>query len=179
MAIVIKRPETPEEFKSMWQLNSDIFCRELGLREMPPDGILIDRFHDDNFYHIAWDGTQVVGMLCAHQHPPYSAVDHFGEVMSREIIPDHTAEIRLFALRPGFRGSRIAAKLSLELGRDLRARHITKVLISAVSEQCRLYRHLGFQIIGDPIEERGVQLYPMTANVDNAFELLCRIYHDE
>lgn len=178
MAIVIKKPETPEEFHSMWQLNSDIFCRELGLREMPPEGILIDRFHNDNFYNIAWDGSQVVGMLCAHQNPPYSAVDHFGEVMEREIVPDHTAEIRLFALRPGVRGSRIAAKLSFALAHDLQERNITKVLISAVADQCRLYRHLGFQAIGDPINERGVLLYPMIADVESSFKLLCRIYQE-
>ena len=178
MAIVIKSPETQEEFRSMWQLNGDVFCRELGLRDLPEDGLLVDRFHGDNFYHIAWDGEQVVGMLCAHRNPPYSAVEHFGEVMAREIVPDHTAEIRLFALRPGVRGSRIAAKLALALGRDLRARDIVKVLISAVAEQCRLYRHLGFRHIGEPINERGVSLYPMIADVENSYQLLCRIYRE-
>ena len=178
MGIVIKSPETPEEFRSMWELNRDVFCCELGLRDMPEDGILIDRFHGDNFYHIAWDGAQVVGMLCAHRNPPYSAVEHFGEVMAREIVPDHTAEIRLFALRPGVRGSRIAAKLALALGEDLRARRIVKVLISAVADQCRLYRHLGFEDVGGPINERGVLLYPMTADVENSYRLLRRIYRE-
>jgi len=176
LSITIKAPETPEEFREMWQLNCDVFCRELGQHPVPDDGTLIDRFHDRNFYRIAWDGEHVLGMISAHTDPPYSAVAHFGGVMEREILPGKTAEIRLFALRPGFRGSRIAAELSQAISAELRSRGVEKVLITAVAAQCRLYRHIGFRQVGDPIIDGRAEFYPMVADVAASAKLLDRIY---
>jgi ribosomal protein S18 acetylase RimI-like enzyme len=176
VGITIKVPDTEQEFQEMWQLNCDVFCRELGQHPVPEGGLLVDRFHEHNFYRIAWDGEHVCGMICAHSDPPFSAVGHFGEVMAKEVIPGKTAEIRLFSLRPGFRGSRVAAQLAAALSFDLKARGIEKVIITAVASQCRLYKHIGFEVIGGSIIDGNVEFYPMIANVARSTEMLRAIY---
>ena len=176
MGITIKIPDTEQEFQEMWQLNCDVFCRELGQHPVPESGILVDRFHENNFYRIAWDGEHVCGMICAHSDPPYSAVGHFGKVMEKEVIPGKTAEIRLFAIRVGFRGSRIMAQLAAALSFDLKARGIEKVIITAVADRRRLYEHIGFEVIGDSIIDGSVEFYPMIANVARSAEMLRAIF---
>ena len=48
--LLVKVPESDEEFQAMWQLNYEVFAGELGQHPRHPDGLLVDKFHHKNRY---------------------------------------------------------------------------------------------------------------------------------
>ena len=101
--LLVKVPESDEEFQAMWQLNHEVFAGELGQHPRHPDCWLVDKFHHKNRYRIAWDGSVAAGMICAHSEPPFSAEMRFGQVIASRIRKGRTAEIRLFTVRKEYR----------------------------------------------------------------------------
>ena len=163
--IVIKIPETEQEFRSMWELNHEVFACEFAQHPRTADGLLIDKFHGKNIYRIAWDGERVLGMISAHWQPPFSAVQKFGEALEKQLLPGKTGEIRLFALRKEIRGGVSAIKLGVSIMKELMAQGMELVVISAISHQVELYRHIGFAVQGLPVTENGIDFYPMLGNL--------------
>ena len=149
----------------MWELNHEVFACEFPQHPQTADGLLIDKFHGRNIYRIAWDGHQVLGMISAHWQPPFSAVQKFGEVLEKRLLPGRTGEIRLFALRKEIRGGVSAIKLGVSIMRELLAQGMELVVISAISPQVEFYRHIGFAVQGLPVTENGVVFYPMLGNL--------------
>ena len=109
--LLVKVPESDEEFQAMWQLNYEVFAGELGQHPRHPDGLLVDKFHHKNRYRIAWDGSVAAGMICAHSEPPFSAEMRFGQVIASRIRKGRTAEIRLFTVRKEYRFTTLPARL--------------------------------------------------------------------
>ena len=48
--LLVKEPESDEEFQAMWQLNHEVFAGELGQHPRHPDCWLVDKFHHKNRY---------------------------------------------------------------------------------------------------------------------------------
>lgn len=46
--LLVKVPESDEEFQAMWQLNHEVFAGELGQHPRHPDCRLVDKFHHKN-----------------------------------------------------------------------------------------------------------------------------------
>ena len=165
--MIIKQPETDAEIKEMWRLNHAVFAVELHQHEVQPDGFLVDKFHYKNIYRIAVDDQQqIAGMVCAHWEEPFSAVGHFGAPIAAKIIPDQTAEIRLFALRPDCRQTNLAIRLASAITSELARRNLKYLIISAVSSQKEFYEHLGLMVVGQPICDGETTLFPMFGEID-------------
>ena len=113
--VEIRPPRDEAEMRQLWQLNHAVFSEELHQHEIHQDGLLIDKFHAKNLYYAGWDHGEAVGMICAHWKEPFSAVERFGEVIRREMIPGHTAELRLFAIRPEYRKTPLAPRLGAKI----------------------------------------------------------------
>ena len=158
---VIKSPESELEVRGMWRLNHAVFAEEYPQHPAEPDGCLIDKFHGKNIYRIAWDGQDVLGMISAHWRPPFSAVAKFGNTVERLLIDGKTAEIRLLALRKDMRGTSLAVQLAVSLMTELQRLGMELLVISGISVQVRFYRHVGFEIVGEPVSENGIVFYPM------------------
>ena len=165
-AYVIKEPASEAEFRGMWRLNHAVFAEEYPQHPAEPDGCLVDKFHGKNIYRIAWDGKNVLGMISAHWKPPFSAVAKFGETVERLLIDGKTAEIRLLALRKEVRGTSLAVQLAISLMTELQSLGMELLVISGISVQVRFYRHVGFEIVGEPVSENGIVFYPMIGHLD-------------
>jgi len=165
ISMLIKEPETKAEIDSMWQLNHRIFAEEFPQHPPHADGRLVDKFHAKNLYRIAWDGERTVGMICAHWQPPFSAVMKFGSWLSSRLPEGKTAEIRLFALLPEYRCGPLAIALAASMLVELEKRGLQTLVISGISVQQKFYRHIGFQVAGEPVNENGVIFFPMTGDL--------------
>ncbi len=158
-------PATEQEIRQLWALNHDVFSLELQQHEVHGDGCLVDKFHHKNYYIAAWNGTEAVGMVCAHFQPPFSAVEKFGAAINAAIIPGATAEIRLLAVKPAYRHSLVMPKMGARIFTYLAGHGITQLIISGVAEQKRFYERIGFRAIGEPVRNGGAWFYPMTASL--------------
>ena len=170
-AYIIKSPESDAEIHRMWRLNHAVFAEEYPQHPTSADGCLIDKFHGKNIYRIAWDGQDVLGMISAHWRPPFSAVAKFGETVERLLIDGKTAEIRLLALQKEVRGTSLAVQLAVSLMTELQSLGMELLVISGISVQVRFYRHVGFEVVGEPVSENGIVFYPMIGRLE---EILSR-----
>ena len=164
--IIIKTPETEQEFHSMWQLNHEVFACEFPQHPTTENGELVDKFHGKNIYRIAWDGERVLGMISAHWQPPFSAVQKFGEPLEKLLPPGKTGEIRLLALRKDVRGSTLATQLGVSIMKELHRQGMEFIVISGISLQVSFYQHIGFKVQGAPVTENGIDFYPMIGNLN-------------
>ena len=163
----IRSPEGAEEFRRIWQFNHRIFAEELHQHPCHEDGLLVDKFHGRNCYRVAVaDDGRIVGLLAAHTEPPWSATAKFGPLIDAVAAAAPTAEIRLFAVEPELRGrTTLALQLGCSLFRELEARGVLQLVISAVSGQMPFYRRLGFDLLGKAVRDGGAEFYPMRAEL--------------
>ncbi|MDD3119457.1 MAG: GNAT family N-acetyltransferase [Victivallales bacterium] len=163
--IEIRPPGNEAEIWQLCRLNHAVFSEELRQHEIHDDGALVDKFHAKNLYFAGWVRGEAVGMICAHWQEPFSAVQHFGEVVRQALVPGKTAELRLFAIRPEYRKTLLAPRLGAAIFKHLDAMGFTTLIISGIAEQTKFYEHIGFRTIGAPILDGAIRLYPMVANL--------------
>jgi Flp pilus assembly protein TadB len=70
---VFKIADTPSEFEQIHRLNYRTFVSEIPQHADPgTGGVLVDKFHAKSTYFIALRDGRLVGMLSAHDRPPFS-----------------------------------------------------------------------------------------------------------
>ena len=170
--IRIITPSTPEEFEKLWRLNYLIFARELKMRPDTAAEMIVDKFHPKNIYRAAMETATgaFTGMISAHWSAPYSAAAHFGDTIAEPPLEGKLAEIRLFALLPGYRSTTLAAQLAVPLLQELDSRGVSEVIISGISNMRSFYEHLGFCVAGAPVKEGSTLLYPMRGKLSLILE---------
>lgn len=123
----------------------------------------VDLLHGTNVYFVAYDGELLIGMV---------AVTKPGTAMIstlQRLPPDHEvragtddiAEVRLLAVRPEYRGRGVYDRIVLALMRYCNQEGIHRILISAIQNNVRLYAAMGFQPVGDPVQEGQAVYQPM------------------
>ena len=124
---------------------------------------LVDKFHHNNIFLVARCTAEValIGMISAHHEAPYSAAEHFGEEIASLPADGLLAEIRLFALLPGYRSTTLAAQLAVPLLLELEKKGVSEVIISGISTRKKFYEHIGFQVMGEGVVSGETVLYPM------------------
>ena len=180
-AVTIGEPRTVAEIRGMWQLNHDVFSRELHQHELHPDGILVDKFHNKNLYRIALKNGEVIGMVCAHWQPPFSAATRFGAVLTPWLTERKIGEIRLFAVKPEWRHTTVSCRLAASLIAALAEQGIERLVISGIASRKTLYEHAGFHVAGPPVRDGAAEFYPMIADLESLRErsLATRLhFHD-
>ena len=160
-----KRAETPEEFEQIHRLNYETFVREIPQHADTGAGQLVDKFHDKNTYMICLKEGQLVGMLCFHDKPPFSAADRMPnpELLSQ---PDmRPLEVRLMTVIPDERKSPTLTGLVWVLNEYAREHGHTHFLISSIDSQRELHRHLGFEPLGPDVGPPQARFAPMIATM--------------
>ena len=162
----VKMAETPAELEQVHRLNYRTFVQEIPQHADNGVGTLVDKFHEKNTYILALRDDRLVGMLSAHDQPPFSITSRLPDpnlLFQSNIKP---VEVRLLAVEPDERNSPVAIFLVYQLFQWGRECGHTHFVISGVTEQLPLYRHMGFEALGPAVGRPGAEFVPMMASLD-------------
>ena len=158
------------ELEQIHRLNHATFAEEIPQHPRSEEGILVDRFHDQNTYVIALDGDRVVGQLAVRTDRPFSLDSKLENLDSYLPTGRSMCEIRLLAVRSERRRGivlrgllRLVTQHCLSLGFDT-------ALISGTVRQLKLYDHMGFKPFGPLVGTPEAQYQPMYLTLEDARE---------
>lgn len=160
----IVRIANEQDWDAIAQLNHDTYALELGQYEANEAGRKTDRLHDSNVYIVAYIQDELAGMLSITlpSMAPFSTLKRVPFV-SEEIRSNlhRTAEIRLLAVKPAYRGHGVFNHLMVAAIQTCYQHGVDRVLISAIENRVSLYGFMGFQPIGGPVVEGAAVFIPM------------------
>ena len=171
---IIKRAESPDEFTKIHQLNYETFVREIPQHHDTGSGLLVDKFHEKNTYLICLREDRLVGMLCYHDQPPFSAAARLSDVSVLEQPGMIIQEVRLMTVIPEERHTLVLPALVWELFQVARQNEATHFLISSIEQQRELHLHIGFELLGPDVGPPEARYAPMLATVDRVGETMGR-----
>jgi aspartate aminotransferase-like enzyme len=154
------------EFEQIHRLNHRTFVDEIPQHAAREDGLLVDRFHEENTYFLCLDGEQLVGMVAARGNRPFS-LDSKLEDLDR-YLPDGVSvcEIRLLAIERERRKGRIIQGLLTNLAHYCIGMGYDAAIISGNIHEERLYRRLGFVPFGPRVGTPEASYQPMIMDRD-------------
>ena len=175
--LIFKVASEDWEFEQIHRLNYKTFVEEIPQHEANPDGLLVDKFHDENTYIICVRGGRLVGMVAARDQRPFS-LDQKLESLDSYMPPGKSiCEIRLLSIDKEHRDGRIIQGLLTMLARHCVDRGYDTAIISGTVRQERFYRRLGFVPFGPRVGTPGALYQPMyreLASVEEEFSALFR-----
>jgi aspartate aminotransferase-like enzyme len=160
-----KRAETEKEFEEIHALNYRTFVHEIAQHPDPGSGLLIDKFHDKNAYFIVVYRGRVVGMVSGHDQPPFSIADRLSDPSLLTAPGNRPLEVRLLAIEPAKRSSTVFLGLIWSLYHYAQSEGYTHLYISGLKERTRLYRRLGFEVLGAAVPCGHASFVPMVLRV--------------
>jgi aspartate aminotransferase-like enzyme/GNAT superfamily N-acetyltransferase len=165
-ALRYKIADLESEFEAIHRLNYQTFVEEIPQHSPNAARRLVDRFHDENVYAICLAGDELVGMVAGRCARPFSLDSKLADLDS--YLPRHhrAAEIRLLAVRPGYRHQRVFAQLVVRLARHFRALDCDLAVISGTVRQLELYEHVGFHRFGPLVGSADALYQPMYLTLD-------------
>src|SRR5689334_643084 len=140
-----KKAATPEEFAEIHRLNHQIFVEEVGQHESTGTGLLIDQFHQKNTYFIAKRGDAFVGMVSVNDEPPFSVEKKLADPSVLAGLGSRLLEVRLLAIRPDERNSRVLAGLLYAVLIHACSGEYSHLIISGIQQNLRMYGRFGFR----------------------------------
>ncbi|MCE5231103.1 hypothetical protein LLG95_16120 [bacterium] len=166
LPLTFKIADQPAEFQQIHRLNYLTFVDEIPQHDPSPDGILIDRFHDENTYVIALNEDELIGMVCVRGNRPFSLDLKLPNL--DDYLPAHRSvcEIRLLAIKKGWRRGLVFPGMMRLMWQTCLARNYDVALISGTTRQLRLYGHLGFEPFGPLVGAAGAQFQPMMLTLE-------------
>jgi aspartate aminotransferase-like enzyme/ribosomal protein S18 acetylase RimI-like enzyme len=161
-----KIADLESEFEAVHQLNYQTFVEEIPQHAPNAARRLVDRFHDDNVYAICLADDELVGMVAGRCARPFSLDFKVPDLDS--YLPRHSraAEIRLLAVKPGYRHQPVFARLVVQLARHFRSLECDLAVISGTVRQLELYEHLGFHRFGPLVGSADALYQPMYLTLD-------------
>jgi GNAT superfamily N-acetyltransferase len=160
----IIRTADERDWEAIAQLNHDTYSLELGQYEANADGRKIDRLHETNIYFVAYVGDELAGMISITlpSKAQFSTLKRLKSVNEdiRINLPK-TAEMRLLAIKPAYRGQGIYDRLMAAVIQYTYLNDIERVLISAIENRVPLYAFMGFCAIGEAVVEGTAVYVPM------------------
>jgi hypothetical protein len=169
-----KVADTPEEFEQIHRLNYETFVREIPQHEDRGEGILIDKFHEKNTYLVCIKEGKVVGMMCFHDKPPFSAADRMPNPELLNQPGMRPLEVRLMTVIPEERNSPTLSGLVWLLNEYALQHGYTHFLISSIDTQRELHHHLGFVQLGPDVGPPGARYAPMIATLEQVDKAMGR-----
>jgi GNAT superfamily N-acetyltransferase len=152
------------DWDAIARLNHDTYALELGQYEPAENGRKTDRLHQTNIYLVAYADDELAGMMAI-------TLPNQAEFSTLKRVPvldaalhenmDKTAEMRLLAIKPAYRGQGIYERLMLAVMRYCEGAGIERVLISAIQNRVPLYAFMGFQAVAEPVTEGAAVYLPM------------------
>jgi len=172
---IFKQADTQEEFDQIHRLNYRTFVGEIPQHPDTGTGVLIDKFHDKNSYWIVLRDGRVVGMVSAHDRPPFSIASRLPDPEILQRPGTRPLEVRLLALEPSERNSTLFFGLVWKIYEDARRRGYTHFFISGVEERRALYERLGFEALGPAVRSGSASFIPMMLELQELPEPLLRV----
>lgn len=160
---VFKVADQPWEFEAIHALNYKTFVEEIPQHGPNPDRKLVDKLHEENVYVICVHEThrELAGMIAFRDRRPFSLDQKLPDLDAHLPAGRSLCEIRLLAVEPRYRYSRITQGLiarlvqhGIDCGHDL-------ALISGTLRQTKLYRYLGFVPFGPVVGMEEAAYQPM------------------
>ncbi len=163
---IFKTAAESDEFRQIRALNYRTFVEEIPQHRPNPDGTLADRFEQESTFCICRHGAQVVGMIALRSSRPFSLDAKLPNLDA--YLPPHKSacEIRLLAVEPKYRKSRILAGLLGMVYQFFETRGHDLALISGTLRQAKLYEHLGFVPFGPVVGLPEALYQPMWQFID-------------
>lgn len=154
------------EFEQIFALNHQTFAEEIPRYAAVDSRRLIDRFHDQNTYVIALRGTRVAGMMAIRDRRPFSLDERLPNLDSYLPAGRSVCELRLLAVDPKDRTSRLLPALLQRVWDYCRNQGYDLAVISGITRQLHLYRHLGFEPFGPLLGPPEAQFQPMMLTIE-------------
>jgi hypothetical protein len=161
-----KRAETPQEMEQVHRLNHRTFVKEIQQHADNGQCRLVDKFHEWNTYFVALLRDRVIGMLSVHDRAPFSVESRLPDPSAIRQLGMRPLEVRLLAIEKSERHGPVLVGLVYMMNCFAQANGYTHYLISAVTEQLALYRHLGFEPLGAAMGKPGAMFVPMMASLE-------------
>jgi len=154
------------EFDEIHRFNHQTFAEEIPQHPVNGTRRLVDRFHDQNTYIVAVRGRRVIGMVVVRGRRPFSLDQRLANLDSYLPSGRSVCELRLLAVDKASRATGFLPPLL-----DYTARHCLRegfdlAVISAITTQLRLYRHIGFEPFGPLTGTAPVQFQPMMLTLE-------------
>src|SRR5258708_15930130 len=102
---LFKLADTTRELEQIHRLNYRTFVKEIPQHHDDGTGELVDKYHDKNTYFIALLNGRLVGMLSAHDRPPFSVAGRMPDPTILTAPAVRPLEVRLLTVDPGERNS--------------------------------------------------------------------------
>jgi GNAT superfamily N-acetyltransferase len=166
-SLIYKIAETEIEFEQIFKLNYLTFVEEIPQHESNSRKRLVDKFHAENTYLICMEDDHLLGMSAVRDRRPFSLDIKLGNLDS--YLPKYKSicEIRLLAVEPGKRSTRIFGGLILHLAQYCDEHHYDLAIMSGTTRQAKLYRHLGFTPFGPLVGRGDILFQPMYLTLDS------------
>ncbi len=155
------RLATEADHDAIHGLNYRTFVEEIPQHAENASRRHVDRFHNENVYAVYELDGRIVGMVSGRTQRPFSLDQKLGSV--NDFLPTGRTpvEIRLLAVEPAYRSSRVFAQLVGFITRHFLAQGFDLGVMSGTTRQLRLYRHLGFNAFGPLIGTAQASYQPM------------------
>ncbi|HET8562784.1 MAG TPA: aminotransferase class V-fold PLP-dependent enzyme [Candidatus Binatia bacterium] len=155
------------EFDQLHRLNYQTFVEEIPQHDVNPNRRLIDRFNEQNTYIVCLRNSQLVGMVAVRRQRPFSLDQKLGNLDSY-LPPGRTVcEIRLLAVKVGFRNGLVFRGLVKFTANHCKQQGYDFAVISGVLNQEKLYRALGFVPFGPIVGNGTARFQPMYLSLEN------------
>ena len=165
-ALTVKVATEAWEFEQIHHLNHQTFAEEIPQHAADPLGRLVDRFHDENTYVIGLAGRQLMGMLAIRECRPFSLEQKLPDLDRYLPAGRSICELRLLAVQRRYRAGQLLPALLDCVWRHCLRDGFDLALISAVTRQLKLYRHLGFESFGPLVGTPPVLFQPMMLTLE-------------
>ncbi len=178
--LVFKQADEPWEFDEIFQLNYASFVEEVPQHPSNDDRVLVDRFHAENTYFICRREQELVGMICVRDRRPFSLDEKLGRLESYlpQAEGSRVCEVRLLAVRPDMRRTRVLTGLLTMMARYCQDGGYDYVVMSGRVSQQPLYRHIGFIPFGPVVGDDDAPYQPMYRPVGNVGAEFAGLFHD-
>jgi aspartate aminotransferase-like enzyme len=165
-ALTVKVATEAWEFEQIHHLNHQTFAEEIPQHAANPLGRLVDRFHHENTYVIALAGRELMGMLAIRERRPFSLEQKLPDLERYLPAGRSICEFRLLAVQRRYRAGQWLPALFDCVWRHCLRDGFDLALISAVTRQLKLYRHLGFEPFGPLVGTPPVLFQPMMLTLE-------------
>lgn len=158
-----KIAQTNEEFEAIAQLNYETFVEEIPQHKPNATRKKVDRFHQENTYVVVYKETELIGMVAFRDQRPFSIDEKIGKV-EQFLEKENCAklcEIRLLAVKRGYRTGRVLLKLTQALNTYAYEKGYTAAVISGTTREEKLYRQMGFKQFAPAVGEKDALFLPM------------------
>ena len=181
LRLTFKQADEPWEFEEISQLNYASFVEEVPQHPSNDAGVLVDRFHDENTYFICRRDHELVGMICVRDRRPFSLDEKLGslEAYLPQAEGARVCEVRLLAVRPDMRRTRVLTGLLTMMARYCQEGGYDYVVMSGRVSQQALYRHIGFIPFGPVVGDDAAPYQPMYRPVGNVGAEFAGLFHDD